>query len=47
MIEEWRDIAGFEGLYQVSSLGSCSGKIKRVKNCKVSLYEEDKCNNPV
>ena len=24
-----------------------SGKIKRVKNCKVSLYEEDKCNNPV
>lgn len=23
----------------------CSGKIKRVKNCKVSFYEEDKCSN--
>lgn len=27
MIEEWKDIKGYEGLYQVSNLG-------RVKRCK-------------
>lgn len=25
----------------------CSGRIKRVKNCKVNFYEEDKCNDPL
>lgn len=28
MIEEWRDVVGFEGLYQVSNLGN----VKRIKN---------------
>lgn len=31
MAEEWRDIPGYEGLYQVSSLG----RVKRVKHWKV------------
>ncbi len=28
MIEEWRDIVGFEGFYQVSNLG----RVKRIKS---------------
>lgn len=38
MIEEWRDIAGFEGLYQVSSLGRVkSQKQKKDKILKFRL----------
>ena len=35
-MEEWRDIAGYEGLYQVSDLGRVKGiKSSRVlRNCK-------------
>ena len=43
MIEEiFKDIAGFEGLYQVSNLGRVktlkSGKIKATGNCRGYLY---------
>ena len=41
MIEEWKDIEGYEGLYQVSSLGrikSFDRIIKYKKNNKIITY---------
>lgn len=42
MKEVWKDITGYEGLYQVSNLGRVktlkSGKIKATGNCRGYLY---------
>lgn len=40
MIEEWRDIKGYEGLYQVSSLGRVKHiKFNRIKRASTSRYK--------
>ncbi|WPH56994.1 putative DNA-binding protein [Enterococcus phage G01] len=31
MIEEWKDIKGYEGLYQVSNLGRVKSKTGRIR----------------
>ncbi len=36
MVEEWRDIDGFEGLYQISSLG----RVKSLRNEKILSYNK-------
>lgn len=42
-MEEWRDIIGYEGLYQVSSLGnvkSCERRVKCTNNTSTRLVRE-------
>lgn len=48
-MEEWRDIAGYEGLYQVSNLGrvrsldrviKCVDSIRRYKGCMLRLAKQ-------
>lgn len=46
MKEIWRDIPGFEGLYQASSLGSIRSLDRFVPNkTKKQVYKEGKANN--
>lgn len=43
MIEEWKDIKGYEGLYQVSNFG----RVKRCKSKHINHIDGDKTNNEV
>ena len=42
MKEEWKDIKGYEGLYQISNLG----RIKSLKNNKGNYREKIRHSNP-
>jgi len=38
-MEEWRDIAGYEGLYQISSLGRVKSRARRSYNGFGNYYK--------
>lgn len=45
-VEEWRDVVGFEGLYQVSSLGKVKSLSRSIYNGKGFYLSKDKILKP-
>lgn len=38
MIEIWKNLPGYEGLYLISNLGRVKNKKNKIKNCRVDRY---------
>lgn len=45
-MEEWRDVSGFEGFYQVSSMGNVRGLRRQVKNGSSFRIKQEKQMKP-
>ena len=46
MIEEWRDIKGYEGIYQVSNLGNVCSLDRVIKHYPKDYFQEGKVLSP-